>query len=334
MRLAGGFRVIRNSGWRARRLLILAYHGIALDDEHLWDPALFMSQAQLESRLLILQRGGYTVLPLQQALAAVADGSLPPRSITITFDDGTHDFHELAFPLLQSFEMPVTVYLTTYYCDREAPVFKLMCSYLLGRARGRTCTLRDLTGDDESFDLALPADRERAWNALVRRADREHYSGADRQGMVERLAAAVHVDLDRLMARRILQIMRPSSVQQLAAAGVDFQMHTHRHTQPLDCDLFKREIRENRVRIEQLTGKAPGHFCFPSGNYRAEFLKWLQEERVCSAVTCDPGLVTARSDLLRLPRFLDCERIPAVIFEGWIAGAADWLPQRRTYAYR
>ena len=220
---------------------------------------LLISQARLESQLLTLRRAGCTVLPLGEALAAIDDGSFPPRSVAITFDDGSHNFHERAFPVLQSLGLPVTVYLTTYYCDYEAPVFKPMCNYLLWKGRDRTVALADLTGRNESFDLRTSDGRMQAFAALLQLADREHYSGADQQHMVERLAAALHIDFGRLMARRILQIMRPSSVQQLAAAGVDFQLHTHRHRESFDRDLFMKEIDENRTRIQQLTGKRPSH---------------------------------------------------------------------------
>jgi peptidoglycan/xylan/chitin deacetylase (PgdA/CDA1 family) len=334
IKFTGAFRSIRDSRWRGRRLLILGYHGVALEDEHEWDSALYISQARLESQLVMLRSTGCTVLPLGAALSALEDGSLPPRSVAITFDDGSHDFHERAFPVLQSFGLPVTVYLTTYYCDYEAPVFRPVCAYLLWKARDRTVALADVTGSPEPFDLRTSEGRLQAATALNQLADRERYSGADKQRLVERLAAALHIDVGRVMARRILQIMRPSSVQQLAAAGVDFQLHTHRHRAPIDRDLFIDEIRENRTRIQQLTGKRPSHFCYPSGNYRAEFLTWLAEEQVVSAVTCDPGLVTARSPRLLLPRFLAAEGVSPLMFEAWLTGAADWLPRRRTYAYR
>src|SRR6187402_2940794 len=116
IRVTGGFRSIGDSRWRGRRLLILGYHGVALEDEHEWDPALYISRPRLESQLLTLRSAGCTVLPLGEALAALEDGSLPPRSVAITFDDGNHDFHERAFPVLESLGLPATVYLTTYYC--------------------------------------------------------------------------------------------------------------------------------------------------------------------------------------------------------------------------
>jgi peptidoglycan/xylan/chitin deacetylase (PgdA/CDA1 family) len=334
IRVAGGFRWIRDSRWRGRRLLILGYHGVALEDEHEWNSALYISQPRLESQLRMLRSAGCTVLPLGEALGAIEDGTLPPRSVAITFDDGNHDFHERAFPILQSFGLPVMVYLTTYYCDYEAPVFRPTCNYLLWKGRNRTVALTDSTGSNESFDLRTSDGRTRAFAALHQLADRERYSGADKQRMVERLAAALRIDIGRLMARRILQIMRPSSVQQLAAAGVDFQLHTHRHRAPLHRDQFMSEIKENRSRIQQLTGKRPSHFCYPSGNYRAEFLTWLEEEQVVSGVTCDPGLVNAKSHRLLLPRFVAAEGVSPLVFEAWLTGAADWLPRRRTHAYR
>src|SRR5829696_943473 len=217
MRAAGGFRSIRDSRWRGRRLLILGYHGVALEDEHEWDPTLYISQPRLESQLLMLRREGYTVLPLADALGAIENGTLPQRSVAITFDDGTHDFHERAFPIFHSLGLPVMVYLTTYYCDYEAPVFKPTCNYLLWKSQHRTVVLADITGSNESFDLRTSGGRMRAYAAVLQLADREHYSGADRQRTLERLAAALGIDFGRLMARRILQIMRPSSVQQLAA---------------------------------------------------------------------------------------------------------------------
>src|SRR4029077_19846895 len=54
IRLAGGLDAVSGSRWRSRRLLILCYHGFAQDDEHRWDPALYVTRDHLESRLEFL----------------------------------------------------------------------------------------------------------------------------------------------------------------------------------------------------------------------------------------------------------------------------------------
>ena len=52
----GVFDRVAASKWRRKRLLILCYHGISLEDEHEFDPSLFLSCGQFAQRLRILAR--------------------------------------------------------------------------------------------------------------------------------------------------------------------------------------------------------------------------------------------------------------------------------------
>jgi hypothetical protein len=52
---------------------------------------------------------GYAVLPLGDGLARLGAGSLPPRAVSITVDDGTYDFHAVAYPVFKRFGIPVTL---------------------------------------------------------------------------------------------------------------------------------------------------------------------------------------------------------------------------------
>src|SRR5580704_13235694 len=94
LRGAGAFHFVANSRWRRERLLILCYHGIALADEHVWRPGLYMTAELLASRLQALRAMDCSVLPLGEALTRLRSGELPPRSVAITFDDGTYDFYK------------------------------------------------------------------------------------------------------------------------------------------------------------------------------------------------------------------------------------------------
>ena len=136
LRSGGVFELVANSKWRQNRLLILCYHGTSLEDEHLWRPALYMSPEVLRQRLEALRAMRCAVLPLGEALTRLRSRDLPPRSVAITVDDGTYDFYKQAYPLLKKYDLPVTVYQTTYYTDHEMPVFNLICSYMLWKRRG------------------------------------------------------------------------------------------------------------------------------------------------------------------------------------------------------
>src|SRR5713101_9608296 len=150
---AGVSTLVHNSRWRRQRLLILAYHGIALSDEHLFNGSQFISADLFRDRLELLKRSKCAVLPLGEAVERLYANDLPNRAVAITFDDGTSDFYRRAFPLFKEFGFPVTLYLTTFYCHYQKPVFDLMCSYLLWKGRNTSLDLKRFTGHDGKRDL-------------------------------------------------------------------------------------------------------------------------------------------------------------------------------------
>ena len=328
----GMYRELGNSRWRRRRLLILCYHGISIEDEHEWQPALFMPPDTFEARLELLRAKGYNVLPLHEAVDRLYAGDLPERSVAITFDDGGYDFYKRAYPILRSYGYPSTVYLTTFYCDYNRPVFNLICSYMFWKRRDRVFDARNFAGSDLMIPLDTNRGRDAALDVLLTFADRENLSAEEKDQLAERIASDLGIDYEQLLAKRILHLMNRSEVAKLSEDGVDFQLHTHRHRTPRDRDLYVKEIFDNRARIEEMTGIRPSHFCYPSGIYQREFLPWLSDVQVTTATTCDPGMVTRRSDPLLLPRLVDHTSLAPVEFEGWLSGIASLLPGRSASA--
>jgi len=320
LKAAGVFGLVRESQWRDSRLLILCYHGVSLLDEHQQDPTLYVRPSLLASRFERLRRDGYTVVALGEGLERLAAGTLPPRSVCLTFDDGMYNFGAAAMPLLEQFGYPATVYLPTYHCIHDEPVFHPLCSYLLRRARGRVIDARASLAVDEVWDLRTYAGLLRAFHSVERAVERLGLSRAEKTAFASRIAAQLRVDFEPLMTLRMFHLLRPEEVTQLARRGVAFELHTHRHRVPLDRELFLREIRDNRAHLVDILGHAPSHFCYPSGYWRPEFLPWLKEAGVRSATTGDPGIAARSSDPLLLPRVMDSEWVDAIEFEGWLTG--------------
>jgi peptidoglycan/xylan/chitin deacetylase (PgdA/CDA1 family) len=300
-RRLGLFDVLARSRWRQDRIAVLCYHGVSLADEHRWRPALFVRAAFLRRRLELLREGGYTVLGLQDALERHEAGSLPPRSVVLTFDDGTYDFYAVAWPILQEFGYPATVYWTTYYAVRRFPVFGVAFAYAQWKAGGR------LPPVPESLKAA---------------------GGVEKDAWLRSVCEAGGVPYEIFEEQRVLTIMRPAEVAELAGAGCDIQLHTHRHRMPLDEQAFREEIATNRTIIRETTGATPRHFCYTSGKFRGRYLPWLQREGVVSATTTQPGLVARGTPRLLLPRLVDHEGLTETEFESWVSGIADVLPHR------
>jgi peptidoglycan/xylan/chitin deacetylase (PgdA/CDA1 family) len=327
---AGLFHLVADSPWRRQRLLILAFHSVALDEEHAWRRLLYFTADELERRLALVRRWRLNVLPLVEAIVRMERGTLPPRSAVLTFDDGQADFHQVVWPMLERAGYPATVYVTTYYSQKRVPIFPLMCSYVLWKARHRRRLDADPAIGLPATDLADEAAREQAVDSMVGHTLRDGLDAAGRDARLEALAARVDVDYRALTSRRVLQIMTPEEMRDVAARGADVQLHTHRHRTPVHRMEFLREIQDNRACIEAATGRPAVHFCYPSGVCHPEFLDWLEAAGVQTATTCVGSLAQPSDRRLRLPRLVDTESLNDIEIEGWFSGFSQCLLQRRT----
>lgn len=325
----GVFQAMGGSQWRRRRLLVLCYHGISLRDEHEWNGGLYIPPEQFERRLLQLRESGCPVLSLSEGLERARRGDLPDRSVVVTFDDGMYDFYALAWPLLKKYEIPATVYLTTYHCDFNRPIFRVTCSYLLWKHRAGFLESGGLGGLPDRVSLAGRADRTRLVMQLDRYAKSQQMDARQKDGLIQQLAGRLGYNYDDILSRRLLHVMNPGEVAELTRAGIDFQLHTHRHRTPSDEALFCKEISDNAARLKELTGTTARHFCYPSGFHLDEFLPWLRKMGVESATTCDAGFVQPDNNWLLLPRMLDHTGVSDIEFESWLSGVSEMLPRRK-----
>ena len=66
-----------------------------------------------------LHENAYNVIDLMTLVENMNEGREPAaRSVVLTFDDGFHDFYTNAFPVLQEYGFPATVFLATGVMDQ------------------------------------------------------------------------------------------------------------------------------------------------------------------------------------------------------------------------
>src|SRR5579875_2034949 len=251
LRTAGLFRVAANSPERRRKLLILCYHGLSLDDEHEWHPNLYITPQLFRRRLQRLRHWRANVLPLGEALTRLQNNTLPERSVAITFDDGFYDFVRHAVPILSEFSYPCTLYLTTYYCAHRLPVISVFLDYLLWKSKLAQVALPDF-GVPEMSPIRAYTERQQVVKKVLAFMEEQRLNTSEKHTLACQIASRVSVDSDDLVKRRILQIMTADEAVAISRAGIDIQLHTHRHRTPRDRDLFRREIVDNRSRIEEI----------------------------------------------------------------------------------
>jgi peptidoglycan/xylan/chitin deacetylase (PgdA/CDA1 family) len=120
---AGTERCLRNRaiGCRIDRMatscrpLIIAYHAVSSS----WHSPLAITESVLRSQIEYLHRSGYVGLTFADAERRTRDGTLPRRSVVVTFDDG-YASNQLAAPILAEFGYPATVFVVTGFTDSGA----------------------------------------------------------------------------------------------------------------------------------------------------------------------------------------------------------------------
>jgi len=326
----GLFPVIANSGWRSRQLLILCYHGIAMGEEYGSHDYMFLPADTFERRLAILKAFDANVLDLGEALRRLKHGKLPPRSVAITFDDGWADFYVNAYPALRKYGFPATVYQTTYYCLNNRPVFFFALRHVMWKRRGQVFDSHGCEFLPAIVDLRTEHSRALLFEHINQYFRNKNLSGKEKDDAVAEFASVVGFDYDELKRQRLFHLMTPDEVRDIAAGGIDVQLHTHRHRTPLNRESFIREVSENRQHVAELTGKNHlVHFCYPSGAKQPNFLPWLREAGVQSATTCDQRYSSQEDDPLLLPRLLDQFLLSDREFEAWLTGFMAFMPRRK-----
>lgn len=313
--------------WLLRdRLLILCYHGFSLRDEEAFRPALFMRPETFRRRMDKIAEGGFTVLPLEDALTRLKKGNLPRDALVITLDDGFYSVKQVAQPILSARGFPSTLYATTNRIALGTPVFRLTIQYMFWKTREDALRLEAGSwGQAGRYDLADPEVRSKICWQLIETGER---SGDEsiRESICRELADKLRVDYDDIVASGMFTHVSPGELKDLDRNGMDVQLHTHTHKlthggQPM----VHQEISRNADLLQSWLTKRCAHFCYPNGDWQSSYLDQIANMGVESATTCDLGWNRATTHQLALHRFLDGENVSDLQFEAEIYGFTELL---------
>jgi peptidoglycan/xylan/chitin deacetylase (PgdA/CDA1 family) len=310
-------RLLTSSGLR-----ILCYHGFALGDEYRFRGKLFVREEFFRSRMELLKKNRFAVLPLGEAVEKLKDGSLPRGAVVVTIDDGWLGVHTRALRVLKEMNIPATLYVVTEYIAHPMPVFSVTVSYLFWESAVTEVTLPRGLGHVHRGEPGV-SQRVTDYGLLL-----EH---TERFAFLRELADALNVDFKRIDEQRLFQMLSDAEVGELAEAGVDIQLHTHHHEWPIDDRVqANEEILLNRSYLARLVSTPLIHFCYPSGVYHERQIPWLKELGIVTATTLLPGLNFRRTPPHELRRILDGEPVSQIEFEAEMSGFMELLRRGRS----
>ena len=140
---------------------ILCYHRVGTEGVPLFsrlEPAVFEAQMRY-------LKAHYRIVPLAELCQELREGRQAVPTLAITFDDGYRDLYTHAFPILQKYQIPATIYLIGRSMETgEAPWYDRIFVAFAG-APGSTLELQ--MQELRQFDLSTAALRNNAaWETV------------------------------------------------------------------------------------------------------------------------------------------------------------------------
>lgn len=291
---------LMSPGGASGRLSILIFHRVLpLHDPLNPDEP---DASEFEARLRWL-RDWFHVLPLAQAIDSLEAGTIAPRALSITFDDGYADNEQLAAPILQRLGLSATFFVTTGYLNGGC-MWNDQVIEALRACQGDVIDLR-LIG---LAPLALHSfeDRRRAVVAIlnhIKHLDPQHRQEAT-EAVVNAAAAGASPPL----------MMTEAQVRNLRQLGMDVGAHTITHPilSRLQPAVARHEIADGKVQLEAILGEPVLLFAYPNGvpkqDYASEHVQMARQCGFRAAVSTAWGAASARTDRFQLPRFTPWDR--------------------------
>ncbi len=111
-------------------------------------------------------------------------------------------------------------------------------------------------------------------------------------------------DWDAALGVAQTPLMDASQLREWAAAGQDIGAHSRNHVRltAVPAAMAREEIAASKSELEQVSGTAVRHFCYPFGAYSTEHVAMVREAGYDTATTTRRGRARAGDDLLQLPR--------------------------------
>jgi peptidoglycan/xylan/chitin deacetylase (PgdA/CDA1 family)/CelD/BcsL family acetyltransferase involved in cellulose biosynthesis len=291
---------------------ILYYHRVN-DERDPFFPAI--STKLFEQEMQFVARH-YQVVCLGELLERLEGGS-PEPVVAITFDDGYQDNYHNAFPILQRYGLPATIFLATGTMDSSEPLwFEQLAQALKTTAREFVDLEIDLP---RRFWTRTPEERLKS-NGQIFASLRRLPESQRRQWLAQILRQLAAPD----DSGRRGKMLTWQQIRLMKEHGIHFGGHTvsHPFLSRLTEEQGMWEVSECKRRIEEEIQAAVDYFAYPNGR-EEDFTDWnkavLRNAGYRAALTTIWGMNYQSTDRMELRRGQPWEESPELF-----ACKLDW----------
>jgi peptidoglycan/xylan/chitin deacetylase (PgdA/CDA1 family) len=279
---------------KQKKLLIMIYHRV-LDEPDFMRPDEVDKEAFTWQMELLAKH--FNVLPLSEALERMQNGTLPSRAVSITFDDGYADNYTNALPILKQFNLKATFFIASGFLDGG----RMWNDTVIEAVRNSLGSLLDLSEIGlGQFKVADEVQRSQAASRIIRQI--KYLPLNERDQYIAYIASQSQNLPDDLMMTR-------EQLKKLHQSGMEVGGHTVNHPilAKLDDQAAEKEIKENKIYLENLLQTSINIFAYPNGKPNVDYVQHQVElvKRVgyLAAVSTLWGVAVHSNDQWQLSRF-------------------------------
>ena len=239
-----------------RRPVILCAHRVVSEEDPFF-PGIRYERFAAEVAYLARH---HRVLPLDEIIEATLNGRpLPRGAVAITFDDGFADNFHLAYPILQRYRVPATIFLVCESVETGGVPWPERVAHLLQRTQ-RT-RLEISLPEPRVFALHSQAEKLEALATLLTLL--KACETEVRRRAVEELESSLRVGPDHGM------MLTWEQCQLMAQSGISFGSHTLTHPILPQAEAMevKHEIVASKALIEARLRCRVRYFAYPNDEY-------------------------------------------------------------------
>ena len=293
--------IIAPGGMRAK-LSILIYHRVLLFPDPVIPDEITEDSFKWQMSLCAKK---FNVIPLSEAIIRMHDGTLPPRTVCITFDDGYSDNETVALPILEELNINATFFIATGYLDGGI----MWNDVIIESVKKIKSTRLDLTNKNLGlFTVRTLHEKYLAINSILQKI--KHKNKEERQEIAYHISELSGCDLPMDL------MMSSKQVTALSNKGMEIGAHTVTHPilAKLTLKQAKEEIVNGKDQLEELTGKKIILFAYPNGKYGKDYnedhVNLVRRVGFTGAVTTEWGVSDRFTDPWQLRRFTPWDRRP------------------------